>query len=196
MTRSRLITFIAAAAVVPIAAIAALGGGGGGGATATAAAPKTTSARSPTVRVANSRLGKVLVDSRGHTLYLFKRDVGTKSNCTGACAIAWPPLRANGRPTVGSGAIGSKVGATRRSDGTREVTYGTHPLYSFVLDRRPGDTHGEGLTAFGGRWFAVSPSGTQVPVRRSSVNGGIPQSNGGDHDLDNNGGPSDGDGNV
>src|SRR4051812_25577538 len=103
MTRSRLITSIAGAAVVPIAALAALGGGGGGGASASATPPKTTSARSATVRVANSRLGKVLVDSRGHTLYLFKRDVGTKSNCTGACASAWPPLRATGKPTVGSG---------------------------------------------------------------------------------------------
>ena len=107
-------------------------------------------------------LGKILVDSRGRTLYLFKKDSGKKSTCFGACATAWPPLRAHGKPTVGGGARASKVGTTRRSDGKPQVTYNGHPLYLFVQDKKPGDTHGEGLSAFGARWFAVSPAGRQV----------------------------------
>jgi len=80
------------------------------------------------------------------------------------------------------------------------VTYNHHPLYTFVKDKRKGQTNGEGLSAFGAKWYAVSPTGARV-VRHATVAppppaNGIPQNNGGDHDSDNNGGPSDGDGNI
>jgi predicted lipoprotein with Yx(FWY)xxD motif len=120
------------------------------------------------VRVANSRLGKILVDSQGRTLYLFQKDSGKKSACTGPCAGAWPPLRANGKPTVGSGAKASLIGTIARSDGGPQVTYNGHPLYRFVKDTKAGDTNGEGKTAFGGRWFAVSPTGKQVSQKAVS----------------------------
>jgi predicted lipoprotein with Yx(FWY)xxD motif len=166
MTRSRPMTFLAGAAVIPLAALVVAGcGGGGGGASASTTPPKTTSpisARGAVVRVANSRLGKILVDSQGRTLYLFQKDSGKKSACTGPCAAAWPPLRANGKPTVGSGAKASLVGTTTRSDGGPQVTYNGHPLYTFVKDKKAGDTNGEGKTAFGGRWYAVSPTGKPV----------------------------------
>jgi predicted lipoprotein with Yx(FWY)xxD motif len=174
MTRSKLITFLAGAAVIPLTALAVGCGGGSSSASTTPAkttsAPSatTTSARSATVRVAKSRLGNILVDSRGHTLYLFKRDSGTKSACFGMCAKFWPPLRATGKPAVGSGTKASMVATTRRSDGKPQVTYNGHPLYSFLMDKKPGDTKGEGLTAFGGRWFAISPSGKQVSPKGSN----------------------------
>jgi hypothetical protein len=80
------------------------------------------------------------------------------------------------------------------------VTYNHHPLYRFIKDTKKGQTHGEGLTAFGGQWNAVSPAGTKVArqakAKPKPVQSGIPQNNGGDHDSDNNGGPSDGDGNI
>jgi predicted lipoprotein with Yx(FWY)xxD motif len=163
MTRSKPITFLAAAAAVPLASLAvSVVGNGTSGARAATTPQTTTSARTATVRVANSRLGKILVDSRGRTLYLFKKDSGTKSACFGACATFWPPLRVSGKPTVGSGLRASKVGTTRRSDGARQVTYNRHPLYRFAMDTKPGNTSGQGLTAFGGRWFVVSPAGNQV----------------------------------
>src|SRR5207237_10309925 len=115
-----------------------------------------------TIDVANSGLGKILVDSQGRTVYLFGKDSGTTSECTGACASNWPPVTVNGTPTAGSGAIASLVGTTTRSDGTTQVTYNGHPLYRFIKDTAPGNTNGEGLTAFGGSWFAVSPAGNQV----------------------------------
>ena len=151
-------------------------------------------ASGPIDSTASTSLGRILVNSRGHTLYLFAKDTNGKSHCTGMCATFWPPLIASGKPRAVSGVKASLLGTTRRADGRRQVTYNHHPLYTFVKDKRKGQTNGEGLNAFGAKWYAVSPAGAKV-VRRP-VPSGIPQNNGGDHDSDNNGGPSDGDGNI
>jgi predicted lipoprotein with Yx(FWY)xxD motif len=177
MTRSRPLTFLAGAAVIPLAAltVAACGGGGGAATAATttsASAPKTTSSPTAMVRVANSRLGKILVDSHGRTLYLFKADSGAKSTCSGACATAWPPLLTGGKPTVSNGANASLVGTTPRSRGAAQVTYNGHPLYLFVKDHKPGDVNGQGVTAFGAPWFVVSPAGNQISSHASRHRGG------------------------
>jgi predicted lipoprotein with Yx(FWY)xxD motif len=162
-------------------------------------APKTEAAGTAgtVVSTAKTSLGRILVNSRGHTLYLFARDTNGKSHCTGMCATFWPPLIASGKPRAASGVKASLLGTTRRADGRRQVTYNHHPLYTFVKDKRTGQTNGEGLNAFGAKWYAVSPAGAKV-VRKVAppAGNGIPQNNGGDHDSDNNGGPSDGDGNI
>jgi predicted lipoprotein with Yx(FWY)xxD motif len=157
---------------------------------ATQAAPTS----STVVSTAKTSLGRILVNSRGHTLYLFGKDRNGKSACSGQCATFWPPLIANGKPRVAGGAKASLIGTIKRADGRRQVTYNHHPLYTFVKDTKKGQTQGEGLSAFGAKWYAVSPAGARV-VRQPAGNG-IPQHNGGDHDADNNGGPSDGDGNI
>jgi predicted lipoprotein with Yx(FWY)xxD motif len=166
MTRSRPITFLASAAVIPLAAlgIAACGGGAAATASPPPAASKTTTTPTQTaaVRVANSSLGRILVDSTGRTLYLFKADSRTKSVCSGACATAWPPLGTGATPAVAGGANAALVGTIPRSDGTRQVTYNGHPLYTFVKDQKAGDVNGQGVTAFGAAWFAVSPAGNQI----------------------------------
>jgi predicted lipoprotein with Yx(FWY)xxD motif len=123
--------------------------------------------------VAKSSLGNILVNSQGLTLYLFQADSGTTSTCFGACATAWPPLRATGQPTAGSGVTASLLGTTPRSDGNPQVTYNGHPLYLYVGDKKAGDTTGQGVTAFGGGWFALSPTGAQVTSAPSS-SGAIP----------------------
>jgi predicted lipoprotein with Yx(FWY)xxD motif len=161
-------TFLASAAALSAAALAAAGCGGSD----STALPTTKGGHPATFGVANEGLGKILVDSQGRTLYLFKKDSGTTSACTGACASAWPPLRANGKPTVGNGTNASIVGTTVRSDGGPQVTYNGHPLYLFAKDQKPGDTNGEGLTAFGGGWYAVSPAGDQVSGQASNPGGG------------------------
>jgi predicted lipoprotein with Yx(FWY)xxD motif len=174
MTRSKPLAFLVSAAVIPVSALAVAACGGGGAATASSAPSKATTApskiarastRTATVRVANSRLGRILVDSTGRTLYLFKADVGTTSKCFGACAIAWPPLRTGGKPAVRSGARAALVGTTKRSDGARQVTYNGHPLYLFIKDHKPGDVTGQGVTAFGATWFAVSPAGKPISTK-------------------------------
>src|SRR4051794_9729440 len=164
VTRSRSMTILAGAAVIPLTALAAGCGGGSSSSAATqapasappATPPSAVTARSATLHVATTRLGRILVDSRGHTLYLFEKDSGKRSACFGQCATAWPPLRASGKPTAGSGVTASRIGTTKRSDGKPQVTYNGHPLYGFVMDHKPGDTNGEGVNAFGGSWFAVS----------------------------------------
>jgi predicted lipoprotein with Yx(FWY)xxD motif len=156
----------------------------------------------PRVSTASTSLGRILVNSGGRTLYMFGKDKNDKSACAGMCAKFWPPLIASGKPRASAGARASLIGTTKRADGRVQVTYNRHPLYTFVKDTKKGQTHGEGLTAFGGQWNAVSPSGTKVArqvkaqPRPKPVQSGIPQNNGGDHDSDNNGGPSDGDGNI
>jgi predicted lipoprotein with Yx(FWY)xxD motif len=174
MTGSRRSSFLAGVAAVPLVALAVVGCGGGGSSNANASPPPKTAAGQPaTVGVANTSLGKVLVNSKGLTLYLFKKDSGTTSACSGACASAWPPLRAKGKPTVGAGVTASKVGTTSRSDGSPQVTYNGHPLYLYQGDSKPGDTNGQGISAFGAGWFALSASGNQVAGQASSGGGGL-----------------------
>jgi predicted lipoprotein with Yx(FWY)xxD motif len=170
MTRSKPFGLLAALAVVPLVALVVAGcGNDNNGSTSTAKAANRTSG---TVNVANTGLGKVLVDSQGRTLYLFEKDSGTKSACSGACATAWPPLRSSGKPTVGTGATASSLGTTPRSDGDPQVTYNGHPLYGYQGDSNAGDTNGQGITAFGGAWYVLSPSGDAITTASTSTSGG------------------------
>jgi predicted lipoprotein with Yx(FWY)xxD motif len=171
MTRTRSITFLASGAALLLVALA-VAGCGSSGSSSSSAPPTTSSGRQATVGISNSGLGKILVNSQGRTLYLFGKDSGTTSACTGACAGNWPPLRANGKPTLGTGADASLVGTIQRADGKPQVTYNGHPLYLFKGDKQPGDTNGEGLTAFGGTWYVLSSSGNQVVAQSPSSGGG------------------------
>jgi predicted lipoprotein with Yx(FWY)xxD motif len=161
MTRSRLVTSLAAAAAVLLVAVS--------GATAS---PQATSSRTATVKVAHSALGNILVDSKGRTLYLWKKDTGKKSKCFGDCAVDWPPLRVSGKPTAGRGAHASLLGTTKRRDGKAQVTYNGHPLYRFAGDKKPGNTNGQGLDGFGALWWVVSPSGRQITGQGSGSGSG------------------------
>jgi predicted lipoprotein with Yx(FWY)xxD motif len=172
MSRRRSLTFLVTGAVIPLTALALAGCGGGDNATASNPPPKTASGGPATVGVATTGLGEILVDSSGRTIYLFKRDSGTRSACGGDCARDWPPVRANGKPTVGPGANASLVGTTARPDERRQVTYNGQPLYLYAGDEKPGDTNGQGLTTFGALWWVLSPAGNQVTGQASSSGGG------------------------
>ena len=115
-----------------------------------------------TVTTATSKLGRILVDSRGRTLYLFEKDARGHSACAGACAGFWPPLLTRAKPIAGHGAKQALLGVIRRSDGTRQITYGGHPLYRFAPDTRPGETNGQGLHDFGAGWYVLSPAGAKI----------------------------------
>jgi len=108
------------------------------------------------------KLGMVLVDSNGMTLYDFHKDKGTTSSCYGPCAEGWPPMLTEGEPSVGNGASASKLGTTERKDGTMQVTYAGHPLYTFVEDKKPGEANGNDVSAFGGQWYALKGSGEEA----------------------------------
>ena len=119
------------------------------------------------VKVGQSGLGRILVDSHGKTLYMWAHDKGRKSTCYGDCASYWPPFLTRGKPVARAGARAGLLGTTRRTDGHLQVTYAGHPLYYFVQDTKPGQTTGEGSTGFGGRWDPLSASGK--PVRKQSM---------------------------
>jgi predicted lipoprotein with Yx(FWY)xxD motif len=173
MTRSRSHTFLAGAAALALIALAAIGCGGGYGPPEESTPPTTPSGDRATIGTAtNGGVGSILVDSNARTLYLFERDAGTASTCFGACASDWPPLLESHMPTVGSGADASIVGTTARSDGPRQVTYNGHPLYLYAGDENPGDTEGQGVTAFGGAWYALTPAGDEVSGDEASSDGG------------------------
>jgi predicted lipoprotein with Yx(FWY)xxD motif len=171
MKDKRSIAFLVGGAVLVLAALALAGCGGGGKSNTSSGPPKTADGRAATVGVSNDNLGKILVNSQGRTLYLFGADSGTTSNCSGACAVNWPPLKAAGKPTIGSGANASLVSTTTRPDGARQVTYNGHPLYLFKGDNKAGDTNGQGINAFGGYWYALSPTGDQVTGQPASSGG-------------------------
>jgi predicted lipoprotein with Yx(FWY)xxD motif len=145
----KLLTTLGATALVAAAAAAlALAGGAKSGGAA--------------VHIAKSQLGRILVDSKGITLYDFPPDKGTTSVCYGACAALWPPLVTHGRPVAGPGVRASLLRTTKRKDGKLQVTYGGHPLYYFVTDRKPGQTTGQGVNQFGGPWWVISPAGKEI----------------------------------
>ena len=126
----------------------------------TAAFAKTAK---PTVAFATvGGVGKVLVDAQGRTLYLFEADKGTMSACAGGCTSVWPPLTTTGKVTAGTGLAAAKLGTAKRSDGSTEVTYNGHPLYTYAGDSGPGQTAGQGIDEFGAEWYALSPSGNKI----------------------------------
>src|SRR3954453_22017163 len=168
ISSARVALLVAVAASTP-AALAVTGCGGNApavtssGGSSSVVLPTTASGAGATVGVANAGgLGKILVDSRGRTLYLFQKDVGTTSACSGGCAAAWPPLRVTGNPSAGTSLSAAKLGTTPRSDGKPQVTYNGHPLYLYSADMNAGDTNGQGINAFGAAWFALSPAGNMV----------------------------------
>jgi predicted lipoprotein with Yx(FWY)xxD motif len=163
-----------AAAVMLVALLAGCGGGSSSSDSTSTTAKQTTStlptppkpppnAEEGTVFVSLGSakgLGEVLVDSEGRTLYAFSGDAGGAPTCEGACAKAWPPLLdENGEPQPSNGTGAARLGTVEREDGTTQVTYAGHPLYSFGGDKLPGEANGNGSSAFGGTWSAIKGSG-------------------------------------
>lgn len=156
-------------AIAPVAAAVVIAGCGGtsyGGAAATGgtAAPTATKTASnaATVDLATSKFGKILVDNKGRTLYLFAADKSTTSTCSGACASLWPPLTVSGTPKAGAGVTSSLLGTTKRGDGTTEVTYAGHPLYYYAGDSAAGQTTGQDISQFGAKWYVLTAGGTEI----------------------------------
>jgi predicted lipoprotein with Yx(FWY)xxD motif len=143
-----LIAIAASATVAAIAAAVAFAGG--------------TTSHGTTVAIAKTPLGRILVDSKGITLYDFVKDKPGTSSCYGACAALWPPLTTTAKPHAGKGVRQSLLGTTKRKDGKLEVTYNHHPLYYFVTDRKPGQTTGQGVNQFGGPWWVLSTAGKEI----------------------------------
>ncbi len=150
----------AAAAALIVLTVSACGSSKDSATTTTPTTTAPTSAApggsGPTVQLASSEYGSILVDGQGMTLYMFTPDTGGKSTCNGNCAASWPALA--GKPTgVGVGA--DDLGSITRDDGTTQATFYGHPVYHYAEDSKAGDVIGEGT---GGKWFVIDKDGNPV----------------------------------
>lgn len=148
---------------------ASSGGGAYGGSSGSAAATQSPSSASTgtatTVSVGSAaNVGQVLVDSKGLTLYYFKKDTkgNGKSTCYGSCAGVWPPLTSGGEAKAMSGVQASMLGTIKRTDGTTQVTYAGWPLYTYAADTKPGEDKGTDLKSFGASWYPLHPNGEKA----------------------------------
>lgn len=164
--KRRLTRFIAAAALSGTMLVATAFGD-----TSAASAQAPRASKGAVVALGKTALGSVLVDGRGRTLYLFETDKRGSSSCYVACATYWPPLTSSAKPRAARGVRAPLLGVTTRTDGKRQVTYAGHPLYTFIGDKRAGQTTGEGLTDFGAAWYVVAASGRAVKPTASDPGG-------------------------
>jgi predicted lipoprotein with Yx(FWY)xxD motif len=136
----------------------AAGGYGSGASSASTGAAAVVSVGSA------PKVGQVLVDSKGMTLYYFEKDKkgGGKSNCSSSCAGVWPPLTTSGAAKAMGGAEASQTGTIKRSDGTSQVTYAGWPLYTYSADAKPGEANGTDVKSFGGAWYPLHPNGEKA----------------------------------
>jgi len=155
----------AAAAVLAACSSSGTSSTGGGGSTSTSSPAAATAGSLKTATIGGAT---VLTNANGFTLYSFAPDTSTKSNCNGACAQNWPPVKG---PATASGVKGT-FGTIKRSDGSTQATFDGHPLYTFVGDTAPGQAKGNGLNAAGGLWHEITTSGSAAPVSTSSAGGG------------------------
>lgn len=116
-----------------------------------------------TIGARKTRLGVILVNSRGFTVYAFSRDRGRTDECVAikGCASVWPPVKTSGAPRAGRGVRRSLLGTTRIRGGV-QVTYAGHPLYAYTGDGSPGSTSYVGVSAFGGHWPGLRTTGALV----------------------------------
>jgi predicted lipoprotein with Yx(FWY)xxD motif len=153
---------------------AAIGGCGGGGDSGTeggeSGAEPVPSSEVPGIAVISAKripdFAEVLVDTEGRTVYVFQKDKHSlhrafSSACYGACAEKWPPVLTEGEPEAYNGAFPPKLSTLKRRNGTLQVVYYGHPLYTYVGDKETGDHTGNHLKAFGGEWSALGPNGEE-----------------------------------
>lgn len=134
---------------------------------AASTSPGPSKPPAPTVSLRKGTYGRALVNEKKMTLYVFDKDTRNKSACAGDCAKAWPPLLDKKTPTAGSGVDVKLLKTTTRGDGKKQVTYNGHPLYLFDQDKKPGDAKGQGVDAFGAKWYVVNAKGKQVTTAPS-----------------------------
>jgi predicted lipoprotein with Yx(FWY)xxD motif len=141
--------------VLTLTAVAALG--------STAARAWASGPAKPTVQLRHTAKGKILVDGRGFTLYVFSRDSKNHDACVhiSGCASLWPIMQAKGALKAGRG-VNARMLGTIKVGRTRQVTYSGHPLYHYIGDSAPGQTSYVGQNQAGGFWYAINASGNVV----------------------------------
>lgn len=116
------------------------------------------------INLRKTKIGKVLVNGSGFTLYDFAKDTRNKDNCVSIpnCTVVWPLVTTSGKAIAGKGVKASLLGTITVSGGRKQVTYAGHPLYTYAGDSAPGQTHGANLPQSGARWYALNAAGRNV----------------------------------
>jgi predicted lipoprotein with Yx(FWY)xxD motif len=179
--RSTAIAALGGAGLVMLAACSSGGstygsgsGGSGSGSGASQVAHTTGS-----IAAATTPAGKVLVDPRGRTLYVFAPDPRGKSTCTGSCETYWPPVPGADAKRGGAAAVTAKLGSIQRADGSSQLTVNGYPVYTYVGDHATGQANGQGKNLSGGLWWVVAPSGARVTKTPASSAGAPSAGSGG-----------------
>lgn len=167
MTRVQLATIASIAATALVAA----GCGSSSSSGSSVSGPASSPSSGPKVSATKTSLGTIVVDGQGRTLYLFAKDTGTKSTCSGACASSWPPFTVTSKPAVGSGVPAGALTLVKRTGGKQQVAYDGHPLYYYAGDQSAGQMNGQGINQFGAKWFAVTPAGKEASGSAKSSGG-------------------------
>lgn len=171
MTTTRMTrTALAASGAVLGLLLAACGGGSYG------SSPSAAAQTGPPVRAsgnllaaAQTSLGSVLVDGQGRTVYMFAADKNGKSVCDGSCATYWPPVPAPTTLPASLPGVTAKLGTTTRGDGSMQLTVGGRPVYTYVGDKAPGATAGQGTNLSGGLWWVLTPAGAVDKAKSGSA---------------------------
>jgi predicted lipoprotein with Yx(FWY)xxD motif len=137
------------------------------GLVAAAGSTRAASGVAARVSVGSTEFGKALFGPSGKVLYVFGADRGSKSNCYGVCAAAWPPLLTTARPLAGVGVEAKLLGMTTRKDGALQVTYSGHPLYYYAADKI-GKVMCQHANMHGGLWLIIKPNG-QVNMAKGKM---------------------------
>ena len=165
--------FSSRSALVAVAvALAALVSACGGSSSPTSSAgspPAAVKASGALLAAATTPLGSILVDGKGRTIYMFAADSGGKSACTGSCLTYWPPVPAPATLPSALTGVTAPIASITRDDGTKQLTVDGRPVYTYVGDKDPGATSGQGLNLSGGLWWVLSPSGAVIKATAGSA---------------------------
>jgi predicted lipoprotein with Yx(FWY)xxD motif len=173
------ITYLTLPAILTALIVAGCGSSGSSSSSSSASPSNSNSSSAVKIEAQSSSLGKILTDGSGRTLYLFEKDTGPKSNCSGVCAANWPPFTAASKPAVAGGASSADITLIKRSGGKQQVAYKGHPLYHYAGDSSAGDLNGQGMEAFGAEWYVLSPTGSKVEGKEGSDDSSSSSSNSG-----------------
>jgi predicted lipoprotein with Yx(FWY)xxD motif len=127
-------------------------------------ASAATRASGTHINLHGSQVGKILVNSKGFTIYVFTADTKNHDNCQSKphCTLSWAPVLTKGRPVAGPGVHQSLLGTTKLNNGKLQVTYHGHPLYTYIGDTEKHATTYVNYPQFGGKWRAINAAGKEV----------------------------------
>ena len=166
--RIRMVAAAGVAAVVMGAAACSSSSSSTGAGSGTPSSASGAAGSGAALKTATINGVSVVTNAQGLTLYSFAPDTATASKCTGACAQIWPPV--TGPAAAGQGVTGT-LGTITRPDGSKQVTYNGHPLYTYTADTAAGQAKGNGINVDGGVWHEVTASGHAAPAGTSGGGG-------------------------